>query len=188
MKMLRVALTGLVLSVSGIANAGLIEFIYTGTGTGTIGGQAFNNSFITITEYSDTDQIQSCGPTCVYINSITSTVSIDNVGSFEFITDTRTFNNNGRLGFSRSSGADLFNIFDVGSFDMASALAPVAGTPSFLQWSRTPVDTTGGVLSFDDARTSGTFEARLSTVPEPTTLAIFALGIIGLASRKLKKQ
>ena len=27
-----------------------------------------------------------------------------------------------------------------------------------------------------------------STVPEPSTLAIFALGLIGLASRRFKKQ
>jgi len=32
------------------------------------------------------------------------------------------------------------------------------------------------------------FRASATNVPEPSTLAIFALGMIGLASRRFKKQ
>ncbi len=35
---------------------------------------------------------------------------------------------------------------------------------------------------------SGTAQGRFSTVPEPSTLAILSLGIMGLASRRFKKQ
>jgi hypothetical protein len=186
-KMLKVALAGLILSVSGFANASLIEYIYTGTGSGSIGNTNFTDVFFTITEYSDTENIQSCGGSCIYLNSNSATISLDGIDLFQFTTGTYTFNNNGRLGFSRSSG-DLYNIFDVGNFDMISALAPIAGNPSLIQWNLSPVNTSGGVLSFISASTPGTFEARLTSVPEPSSLAIFALGVMGLVSRRFKKQ
>jgi hypothetical protein len=189
-KMLKMAFAGLLLSVSGFANAGLIEYIYTGTGTGTIDGQAFDDSFFTITEYSNTDDIQSCGGLCVFIDSVISTISIENVGVFEFITGTRTFLNNEILGFSRagSLGSDLFNIFNVGSFDLVSNFGPIVGDPELIQWDNSPVMTSGGVLSFASGVSAGaTFEARLTTVPESSTIAILILGIMGLASRRFKK-
>jgi len=48
----------------------------------------------------------------------------------------------------------------------------------------------GGVLRFahDDTSTHNYRGVQRSSVPEPSTLAIFALGMIGLASRRLKKQ
>ncbi len=45
--------------------------------------------------------------------------------------------------------------------------------------------------SFEVTRTGELAEkiqGNVSVVPEPTTLAIFALGVIGLASRRVKKE
>ncbi|MCW8833043.1 MAG: PEP-CTERM sorting domain-containing protein, partial [Colwellia sp.] len=47
-----------------------------------------------------------------------------------------------------------------------------------------------GAYAYGDNRDYMTFTnfERMAAVPEPTTLAIFALGILGLASRRMKKQ
>jgi hypothetical protein len=53
------------------------------------------------------------------------------------------------------------------------------------QFDRVVVRSNGGAFEFDNfAATASTSNA----VPEPSTLAIFALGLLGLASRRLKKQ
>jgi hypothetical protein len=41
---------------------------------------------------------------------------------------------------------------------------------------------------FQAGTVQGHSSLTISTIPEPTTLAIFALGMIGLASRRFKKQ
>ncbi|WP_163130537.1 PEP-CTERM sorting domain-containing protein [Agarivorans sp. Alg241-V36] len=193
MKTLKAFIALLAISFSGFANAGLIEFEYTGTGSGTIGGQAFTDSFFTITEYSNTDDLQSCSATCQYIDAISTTITIDNVGVFDFVSGTRTFVTNGILGLSRAgqSGMDLYNVFNVGSYDLLTALDTVVDSVSFLQWNRSPsVNTSGGKLVFNNGDTTGTFQARFNspaTVTEPTTLAIFAFGLLGLAASRFKK-
>ncbi|MPW29268.1 PEP-CTERM sorting domain-containing protein [Agarivorans sp. B2Z047] len=193
MKTLKAVIVVLAISFSGFASAGVIEFEYTGTGSGSIGGQAFTDSFFTITEYSNTDDLQSCSATCRYIDAISTTITIDNIGVFDFVSGTRTFVNNGLLGLSRAGqfGSDLYYVFDIGSYDLLSALDTVVKNVSFLQWNRTPsMITNGGTLIFNDGDATGTFQARLNspaTVTEPTTLAIFAFGLMGLAARRFKK-
>ncbi|WP_448564910.1 PEP-CTERM sorting domain-containing protein [Thalassotalea ganghwensis] len=178
------------LGLSNFAHATLIEFVYTGTGSGSIGGINFSNTAFTITEYSDTNDLLSCGGPCVFIDAQQTTITLENIGEFNFITGTRTFKNNGLLGLSRASesGLDLYSGFNVGDFDMASALAPVAATPGLFQWDNSPVNTSGGVLSFADSSNPGTFEARFaSAIPEPSTMAVFGLGLLGLSLRRNRK-
>lgn len=75
----------------------------------------------------------------------------------------------------------LDNILDV-AIDFGAGVNPDCG------WSNTNVCiTNSGASPF--ATINYTYSNSNSTnVPEPTTLAIFALGIIGLASRRFKKQ
>jgi len=55
----------------------------------------------------------------------------------------------------------------------------ISGAPSFI---------TTSLLAGGSAAESFLVRGQVSDVPEPSTLAIFALGIIGLASRRFKKQ
>jgi PEP-CTERM motif len=182
----------LVVSVSFATGAGAtpIEFIYTGTGSGTIGVSTFSNASFVITEQSDTSNIQSCG-SCSFIDANSTSISIGGIGSYLFTTGTRTFDASGLVGFSRAGagGVDLIDVFSVGSWNMISSIGPISQTVSLLQWGSPwpPVDTTGGVLSFNDSSTSGTFQA-ISGVPEPATYAMLlaGLGLIGFTTLRRK--
>jgi hypothetical protein len=174
------------------ANASAIQFIYTGTGSGSLGGETFSQVAFTLTQYSDTTALQSCGGSCKFIDATSATVSIDGVGSYSFITGTRTFDNRGLVGFSRAGigGIDLYNVFNVGtSYDMVSAIGPVFGNASLIQWGHQPVLTSAGTLNFDSTSTWGSFQA-VTAVPEPETYAMMlaGLGLMGAVARRRKSK
>lgn len=176
----------LALTFSSLANAKLIEFEFNGVGSGTFDGIPFENKQVTFTEFSNTDNIVSCGANCLSLASDNSTVHIDSFGLFDFITPTRVFHNGSLLGLSRASGADLFNTFFIPDYDLASTLSPIEDILLFVQWDMIPVETSGGTLVFNDGSTQATFEARLINMSEPASLAVFALGLLVLINRRLK--
>lgn len=187
------AVAGMVLAgASFSANASPIQFIFTGTGSGSLGGVGFSDTAFVFTAFADTASAQSCGGSCTFIDSSSAEVSLSGIGNFDFLTSTRTFNNSGFVGFSRGGvgGADLYNVFNVGpAYDMASPIGPVSGNANLLQWSFSTVSTTGGALVFNNATTSGTFQAvAVTAVPEPETYAMLlaGLGLIGGIARRRK--
>jgi subtilisin-like proprotein convertase family protein len=62
-----------------------------------------------------------------------------------------------------------------------------SGAMSAGDWSLVVSDNVGGDLNQFDAWTLNITYSDVTSVPVPSTLAIFALGVIGLASRRLKK-
>jgi len=75
-----------------------------------------------------------------------------------------------------------------GNFNVLHTLSAGPGSTAFfagLNVLSFDVENRGGPGAF---RASVAVTADAKPVPEPTTLAIFALGIMGLASRRLKKQ
>jgi hypothetical protein len=178
------ALTALLLSSSVWAVP--ITFTYTGTGSGSLGGSAFSDAAFTITATGDTDDRQSfLGG--FFIDHGSAVIDIQGLGSISFLTATRTFVNNAVavVGFSRAgtSGSDLYNSFDVADYatwDMLTAIGPIASSFGLLQWDLSAVNTGGGVLSFNSAVTRGSFQARLA-VPAPGVLGLFSLALLALA-------
>lgn len=185
------AVTGVVLAVMSLAaNASPIQFIYTGTGSGSLGGSTFSSAAFTFTQFGDTSTKQSCGIGCTFIDAVSASVSIAGLGSYAFVTGTRTFDYQGLVGFSRAGagGADLYNVFNVGpTYDMASSVGPISGSANLLQWSLSPIVTAGGTLVFNNASTLGTFQA-VTAVPEPETYALMlaGLGLMGAVARRSK--
>jgi hypothetical protein len=67
---------------------------------------------------------------------------------------------------------------------MTSPIGPLPG-PAIINAGST-FGTTLGLLLFDDV-SNATFEARVSAVPEPATIATSALGVIGLVVARRRR-
>ena len=183
--------------ITNVAHAGIIFFedFENGLSFGAGENWSFNDSSITVTDPLQGDSAlsfaQLIGSGDLESNSITSTtgkffVSIDYLGT---------------CGNS-----------DCGGFFWNSLTGWVGTNPSYPDllvddgtWTTYTVELTGSSLNihfedwvgsggavgdafFDNIVISDTSFEETRSVPEPSTLAIFALGIIGLASRRIKKQ
>lgn len=170
------------------ASAATITYLQTGHGTGTLDGVAFDSDFA-ITAIADTANVSSCGVGCLTNDNLSATIYIGTVGMFNFVTPTRYFSNGTTSGFSRAgvAGADLFNMGSFPLWDMVSSVGPVMGTANLLQWTSGDVQTTGGVLIFDEATTPSSFTATVvSEVPVPAAVWLFGSGLVGLAGVRRK--
>ena len=162
------------LTHSGSSDAGLV---------GTLDGVEFSTTGFTITSTADTDDISG-----VFVVHLTSSIEIDGVGTFDFITQTRTFANVGIVGFSRASGGDLFN-GPSGGWDLMSDVS-LTGTAALLQWFSPEVETTGGILFFENAAGVQTsFDAVVGTseVPLPAGGVLLLTGLGGFAAFRRRK-
>ena len=157
----------LALGVASQSPAAPITFTQEGLGSGTLNNVPFPVSDFVITAVGDTDDRTSFGKEGFTIVHITASISIDGVGTVDFITATLTFVNNETsfAGFSKFPPlGDLFDVSDpiFASWDMLSSIGPVTDESGWLlQWGLSPVVvTTGGVLFFDtDLSVMATFTA-----------------------------
>lgn len=188
MKSLKHLLLAIALAVT--AKADPIMFTYTGHGSGTLDGNAFGDTAFTITAWGDTANRTDNGSAYAIIHD---SATIDLGGNvYDFITGTRTFYNhtNNTPGFSRASGADLYNgPFGQSSllgWDMLSSIGPVSGTTSLLQWANNGgINTSGGILFFNDNyTTSGTFTATVGVPDSGSTLLLIGAALLCLAAAR----
>lgn len=172
-----------------------IELIHEGTGTieGTLNGQPFTTDSIRIVGIADTDNRETfdiLGNTGYSTPYNSSSIQINGLGSYEFITPLRTFvaTKIAVVGLGRVGGVDLFNGPSNNAFtswDQLVSIGPVTGNGTLLQWESIPLpQTSGGVLYFNPASVSATFTANV--VPGPLPLLGAAVGF--RYSRKLRKR
>jgi hypothetical protein len=123
-----------------------------------------------------------------YIDHTSAIIEIVGVGTFGFVTPTRTVVNNaggGRVGFSHAgpTGPALFTGPTNATFidwDMTTSIGPISGVDGRLtQWNREPfIETTGGrLILFDEEDVPVTFTAEV-TVPGPAPLAMLPLAAV----------
>ena len=183
------ALSALMLAtIPAEVSADVLVFTHAGRGDGTLDGVAFPMSDFVMRASADTSNRQSY-TSGWFIDHTTASVEITGLGEFNILTGTRTFlrYGPGMVGFSRAGtgGADLFNGPKDAAFEtwvMLTPIGPISGGGGILQWSSSPINTTEGVLIFNDRSADATFEA----VPEPATLSLLALG--GLAAIRRRRK
>lgn len=180
-----------VLAAAGGAQAAMITFTHEGFGGGTIGDVSFGLTApvrFVITAVGDTDNRDLSITDLIWIDHDSASIAIDGVGTFNFITATRTFVNqdNSVVGFSRAGafGLDLFNGPQDPAFstwDMLTSIGPISGDGGLLQWDFGDVHTDGGILFFNGAPSDVTFTAVV--IPSPGG-AIALVALAGLSSRR----
>jgi hypothetical protein len=173
-KIIKTALVGLVLSVSGFANATLISYEITVDGTWKDWGTPFKMELSPV---------------------VKGVIVVDNnlldyraIHSFSLATGDKTWTLQNIL-----SGKALVS-FVAGELDYLNI--PSASDPSgFIFFESGGSFTVGQHYRASDLTPQHnqcsncvSFKKLVTSVPEPTTLAIFAFGMIGLASRRFKKQ
>lgn len=203
--MLKVALVGLVLSVSSFANAGLIELdegnLYSanynsGMGTGRGIGFEVNDNFH-MSELGIDLNVTSAAISALYEFEIFSSTDGHTSGS---LLDSINFNLTKGIGwvdfaFDFDFQAGSFYVVNFSRVDNAI----LSGLGTKYSWEPSS-HFNYGILSTVEGFEGSTpnnsnplsthfrMETESTSVPEPSTLAIFALGIMGLASRRFKKQ
>jgi hypothetical protein len=180
-KMLKAAVAGLVLSISGFANAGLITFDTASTPGITLGGSM---------------TWKATGGGHLYDESY------DRTSSIIFDTDTYVtsfdLNNKPWEGYGTSTNVTdyLIRAFDVNNIQIWNAQVDISSYGTWDNWLTLNVNIANvRELRFGAAGPSAwpsidnlVINEQSTDVPEPSTLAIFALGIMGLASRRFKKK
>lgn len=182
--------TGLVAALAGAASSAPIEFIHEATGGGFLGGENFGLTApvrFVITAVGNTADRVDMG-FGYYINHTSASIWIDGLGTYNFLTPTRTFvNTDGSMvGFSRANldGLDLCNgpinaVFN--AWDMTTSIGPVSGDGGVLQWTDGDIFVEGGlVLDMIAGETQVTFTATV--VPAPASLAL--LGLVAAGARR----
>ncbi len=200
-QMLKAAVAGLVLSVSGFANAGLIV----DTGSNAAGtawswgsGQNFSGIFTTISDWNinsieafvsnngsegDIDLAiwSSSGNTPLEVLfSSTGTIAANAASGWYGVSGLNEFLSAGTYWVSAAPGVGVYGVQNGGAPNPLDAYNQ-RQTGQDWQWD---FANPGQHLAIGFKIGA----SEVNSVPEPSTLAIFALGIMGLAARRLKKQ
>ena len=189
-KLLKGIIASIALSISGLANAGIIVtyyddgsdlvFNYSGSwDTVTSTGAGYSGKYIDSNALADSFMAFNGGYSRI-ANNITWTQTL---GS-------GIFSNN----FGSKSGSmigDTFGLHFISQSNVYLYASTGYQAGDILTGTLTIANTSVAGVGLADASYNfgqyGTVDFRSASVPEPSTLAIFALGIMGLASRRFKK-
>jgi hypothetical protein len=177
-KTLSTAAVLLALTCAGRAGAEPITYTESVNASGQLGSTHFTNALFTIIGTADSNSVTEAGGAYTVVTS--TTFSIAGVGSGTITdvveaTDSQTFGYAGFLDITQNSDLLLGANGAFDTYDLMSAIGPL-GTGGIIA-SPSPIGTTDGTLLIEGITSGATFTAAFSTVPEPSSLVLFGLGL-----------
>jgi hypothetical protein len=189
--------------LGGIASAAPITYTLTTTATGTLGASPFTDALVSVTLTGDTTNVTAGPPpyTDVVVNPGSATVSVSGLGTGMFtdsieivdtLSDTAVLGGPAVLILDNTSGTGILlqtgSVFT--SYDLRTSLGPITGTGGVASGSHmTPIfPTTAGNLTWAVGQSLGTSTFTASTVPEPTSLTLFSVGLLGFTALCLRRK
>src|ERR1700722_4913005 len=179
-------------SLTSLVASPIGTYTFTGTASGTIAGVAFSDATLTVTASGDVGGVAFTSPS-YFLDFAAGTASFDisGIGSGAFSDLTDVFDNTGGLAGFGDQGAskccDIIQTYDaaIGStafltYNLQSSIGPLgpeASDPSTGDW--VGLNTSLGsftVTSYDGV----IFQATVGTVPEPATLPLLGIGLVGM--------
>jgi len=178
-----IAAAGMLLSAPA-ANAAVITYIFSGTGSGSLDGTSFGGAF-TVTMVSDTStvtggggELRNTGPTTFVSGALSDTISsavlIENIASPGF------------MGFSQTLPPFPDESLTATAFETYNLRNALALTSGGLSVAPATFQTAGGALVFDSV-TALSFEAT-GGAPEASTWAMMLMGFAGLGFLAYRKR
>ena len=179
------AACGVLLSATA-AEAAVIDYVFTGTGSGSLDGSAFSDATFTVTMVSDTSTVTSGGGefrndvgTMTFVSgslsdTITAPLVVENTVSPGF------------MGFSQELSPFPDESLTAAVFETYNLMTALPLTSGGLSVAPATFATAGGTLTFDSIAALS-FQAT-GGVPEPSTWAMMLLGFAGLGFLAYRKR
>jgi PEP-CTERM motif len=161
------------------------------TATGSLNGVQFNDTSVILSLSGDTVNVEQPDAISFQILGI-ATVEVGGGPTYTFIYPAGVYLDTGDtlIGFGTTTTNGVPDQYVLAesnpvfaTYDLATAIGPIAGTPSVWGPEGLTYPTSGGTLELDSTIGLAAFSATISPtpVPEPSTWAMMALGFAGLS-------
>jgi hypothetical protein len=161
------------------AKAAAIDYIFTGTGTGSLDGSAFDDAAFTVTMVSDTSTVTSGGGefrNAVGAMTFVSGSLSDTILSPVVVENTAS---PGFMGFAQGIAPFPDESLTASIFQTYNMMTALPSTSGELSVAPATFATAGGALAFTSI-TALSFKATGGVVPEPSTWAMMLAGFAGV--------